>query len=357
MITEKSHLASIIINNYNYGSFISEAIDSALNQTYPNIEVVVVDDGSSDNSRQVIASYGEKIVPVLKENGGQGSACNAGFAISKGEIVIFLDSDDILLPEIVQHVVDAFKSDTNVVKVQYRLQIMDANGQITDFTVPSRQWHMPSGDIREQLLKNPNYIWPPTSGNAFTAKALRQIVPIPEALFRASADIYLNDLAVMFGSLVSLEEAGAFYRIHGKNYSNTSSLKNLDLNKLRTDISRIYAIHEKRQEIIRDLYPNLTIDTVSKDNKLFVGKTISLKLDPENHPIKENLFLLCWRGFIYSLLTHQSRPHVGLLMSLWFVGMFFAPKPVAQFLADNLLDHEKRGNFINKLRSVVQMIG
>ncbi|MFM7948722.1 glycosyltransferase family 2 protein, partial [Hafnia paralvei] len=131
----------------------SEAIDSALNQTYPNIEVVVVDDGSSDNSRQVIASYGEKIVPVLKENGGQGSACNAGFAISKGEIVIFLDSDDILLPEIVQHVVNAFKSDTNVVKVQYRLQIMDANGQITDFTVPSRHWHMPSGDIREQLLK------------------------------------------------------------------------------------------------------------------------------------------------------------------------------------------------------------
>lgn len=357
MILEKPYLVSIIINNYNYGSFISEAIDSALKQTYPNIEVVAVDDGSTDNSRQIIASYGEKIVPVLKENGGQGSACNAGFAISKGEIIIFLDSDDVLLPETVQHVVDAFKSDRNVAKVQYRLQIMDANGQALDYFVPAKHWHLPSGDIREQLLHNPNYIWPPTSGNAFAAKALRQIMPIPEPLFRASADIYLNDLAVMFGSLVSLEEVGALYRIHGTNYSNTSSLKTLDLSKVRTDISRIYAIHEKRQEIIRDLYPNLTIDTVSKDYKLFVGKTVSLKLDPDNHPIKENLFLLCWHGFIYSLSTNQSRPHVGLLMSFWFVGMFFAPKPVAQFLADNLLHHERRGYLINKLRTIVRMIG
>ncbi|MEW5858968.1 MAG: glycosyltransferase, partial [Cyanobacteriota bacterium] len=55
---------SVIINNYNYGRFISEAIDSVLNQTYPHIEVIVVDDGSTDNSREVIASYQDKIIPV-----------------------------------------------------------------------------------------------------------------------------------------------------------------------------------------------------------------------------------------------------------------------------------------------------
>ncbi len=80
-------LASILINNYNYGRFLHEAIDSALSQTYPHTEVIVVDDGSTDNSREIIASYEDQIIPVLKENGGQASALNAGFAASRGEIV------------------------------------------------------------------------------------------------------------------------------------------------------------------------------------------------------------------------------------------------------------------------------
>ena len=62
-------LVTILINNYNYGRFLRDAIDSALNQTYRNLEVIVVDDGSTDESREVIASYGDRIIPVLKENG------------------------------------------------------------------------------------------------------------------------------------------------------------------------------------------------------------------------------------------------------------------------------------------------
>jgi glycosyltransferase involved in cell wall biosynthesis len=67
-------LVSILINNYNYGRFLTEAIDSALNQTYSNIEVIVVDDGSTDNSQEIIKSYQDKIIPILKPNGGQASA-------------------------------------------------------------------------------------------------------------------------------------------------------------------------------------------------------------------------------------------------------------------------------------------
>src|ERR1019366_560992 len=93
-----SPLVSILINNYNYGRFLRDAIDSALSQTYPNTEVIVVDDGSSDDSRDIIATYGERIIPILKHNGGQASAFNAGFAASNGLWIHLLDSDDIFLP-------------------------------------------------------------------------------------------------------------------------------------------------------------------------------------------------------------------------------------------------------------------
>src|ERR1035438_2741424 len=81
----KLPLMSVIIDNYNYGGFVRDAINSALDQTYPNVEVIVVDDGSTDNSREVISSFGNRVISVLKENGGQSSALNAGIARSSGE--------------------------------------------------------------------------------------------------------------------------------------------------------------------------------------------------------------------------------------------------------------------------------
>src|SRR6188474_3407037 len=103
-------LVSVIIDNYNYGRFLREAIDSALGQTYPRVEVIV-DDGSTDDSRAVIAAYGDRVVPVLKENGGQASAFNAGFAASRGELICFLDSDDAFKPEKVAAVVRFIEAD------------------------------------------------------------------------------------------------------------------------------------------------------------------------------------------------------------------------------------------------------
>src|SRR5260370_24940072 len=98
----KARLASIVINNYNYAGFLREAIDSALNQTCRDTEVLVVDDGSTDGSRQVITGYGDRIVPVFKDNGVQTSSLNAVFRISPGQ-VIHCDAQDIaLLPGVAQ---------------------------------------------------------------------------------------------------------------------------------------------------------------------------------------------------------------------------------------------------------------
>src|SRR6185503_17693345 len=113
-------LISIIINNYNYGRFLSDAIDSALQQTYKNIEVIVVDDGSTDHSREIMANYGNTIISILKENGGQGSAYNAGFLVSHGTFICNLDADDTLLPTAMEQAIFFFDHE-DIIKVQWPL--------------------------------------------------------------------------------------------------------------------------------------------------------------------------------------------------------------------------------------------
>src|SRR5215471_6897362 len=126
----KLPLASIVISSYNYGRFLPDAIDSALGQSYSKTEVIVVDDGSTDHSREVIAGYGERVLPVWKDNGGQASALNAGYRASQGEVIFFVDSDDLLLPTAVEKTIPFF-ADPRVAKVHWSLWVVDDKGQRT----------------------------------------------------------------------------------------------------------------------------------------------------------------------------------------------------------------------------------
>ncbi len=91
-------LISVIIPTYNHEDFISKAIDSVLDQTYKDLEIIVVDDGSTDNTRYVIKKYDEKVKYIFQANRGLASARNTGILASKGEFIAFLDADDIWLP-------------------------------------------------------------------------------------------------------------------------------------------------------------------------------------------------------------------------------------------------------------------
>ena len=91
-------LVSVIILNYNYGHYLRQCIESVLAQDYPAVELIVVDDGSTDDSRAVIESYGERLVGSFKANGGMVSAMNHGFRLAHGALIMFVDSDDYLLP-------------------------------------------------------------------------------------------------------------------------------------------------------------------------------------------------------------------------------------------------------------------
>src|SRR3990170_7987927 len=122
-----ARLASIVVNNRNYARFLPEAIESALGQTYTPLEVIVVDDGSTDESRDVIERYRDRITPMLKSNGGQTSAFNQGFLASGGEVVCYLDADDALLPGAIEQAMKLFERG-DLAKVHWPLRVIDASG-------------------------------------------------------------------------------------------------------------------------------------------------------------------------------------------------------------------------------------
>lgn len=122
-----SPLVSVIIPNYNYASYVGEAIDSVLRQDYPNVEIIVIDDGSSDDSRAVIESYGDRVKGIFQKNQGVAATRNNGVAATEGEFVAFLDADDAWMPTKLSRQMDRF-ADASVGLVHVGVAEMDSSG-------------------------------------------------------------------------------------------------------------------------------------------------------------------------------------------------------------------------------------
>lgn len=217
-------LVSVLINNYNYGRFLPEAIDSALSQTYKNIEVVVVDDGSTDDSRGILASYGNRVVSVLKENGGQSSAFNAGFAQSCGEIICFLDSDDIFAAEKVETIVKVFEEHLEIGWCFDRVRKFDHTTGEQNVLVA--EWDAGRVDFRRDMAAGAPPNMPTiTSGISIRREVLARILPMPEFI-RITSDGYIKLSALALAEGWRIADEVTLQRIHGSNlYTDRSSGK------------------------------------------------------------------------------------------------------------------------------------
>jgi hypothetical protein len=328
-------LASIVIDNYNYARFLGRAIDSALAQTYAHVEVVVVDDGSTDGSQELVArDYGDRVRLVTKDNGGQASAVNRGVAASTGDVVIVLDSDDELHPTTVARVVEVLTPEVAV--VHWRMQAVDADGRPLEWTEPLAGAPLDDGSVVHKLVTTGRYASPMMSANAFARWALEQVLPAPEDEFYTSADEYLKGLSALYGPVRAIDEILGSYRVHGANASRPTSLSLYRLRR-RTEVDRYRDGHLLRTAARLGhitLKPGAPLpDLALTDQFGMRARIASLRLEPDRHPIPEDrLLFLAGRGAWHALTQARLRPPSRLLFAAWFAVVAVGPLPVARRL-------------------------
>ena len=344
-------LVSIIINNYNYGQFLRAAIDSALQQMYQPIEVIVVDDGSTDHSREVLSGYSDRVTVILKDNGGQASALNAGFARSHGDAIIFLDADDVLLPHAARRVGGAFAATPQAAKISLRREVADKETRRRAIFNPPRHIPLPSGDLKQQALGFPfDLAWLPTSGNAFPARMLRNILPIPEQDYgKVGADWYLVHLAPLLGPVVSLDEVCACYRVHTANHYELSASR-LDLAHVRQTIA--YADRTRcylQRYADRLNLPNRPGEVLSVS--YVANRLTSLKLERDQHPIAGDSIGKLFRLALVAIARRRDVAWpLKAMFRVWFAAFALAPRPVARWLAVRFLYPDTREGLNQVLR-------
>jgi glycosyltransferase involved in cell wall biosynthesis len=214
-------LVSILVSNYNYGRYIGSAIQSALDQTYANIELIVCDDGSTDDSLQVIEGYGRKdsrLRLIRKANGGQASGFNAAFAVSRGEIIALLDSDDLFLPHKVERIVADFQAHPDSGFGVHR--VIRVTADLRRQGVWPMSAPLPSGWYGSRLLQDGGILpyMPPTSGLSLRRDVAERIFPLSlaEPLVRCP-DQLITRLAPLITNVTCEGEALAQYRLHSEN--------------------------------------------------------------------------------------------------------------------------------------------
>ncbi len=219
---------SVLINNYNNGPWLRACVDSVLAQTRPADEIIVYDDGSTDDSLAILRSYGDRIrlIEGIHDFGrpgmhSQGHAMAAAFAASTGEQVHLLDGDDAFLPDRLARYEAAWAKSPDAVLVQAPLLLVDERG------TPLRDSHNPAKHRRDYrratYLLNDAHFYYPTSALAFHRDYLARRLPLDFAeVPDLASDARLSIVAPLFGPVVALDEAQGLWRQRERSQSRTS---------------------------------------------------------------------------------------------------------------------------------------
>lgn len=227
---------SIIVPNYNYEAYVGHAVESALAVIWPQVEVIVVDDGSTDGSMEVLAAFGDRITLIRQENAGPRAACNTGFAVSTGDVVIFLDSDDVLEPFIALEVAMVWRP--GISKVQVQMLRIDGAGAVSGRIFPAYRSVPSPEQVRHWMTMTGAYPTPPGSGNVYAREFLERLFPLDDRC-GDSTDSACLAAAPYLGDVLTIPKPLVRYRLHGRNRSNLRA----DPRRFAKQIDRAYQRH------------------------------------------------------------------------------------------------------------------
>lgn len=314
-------LVSIIINNYNYERFLAKAIDSALAQTYSRTEIIVVDDGSTDSSHNLITRYGDRIIQIFQENGKQSAALNAGFTVSQGDIIFFLDADDYLYPTAVQQVIKAFQPEVG--KVHFSLQVVDGDGQSLGYFIPSIGLKLSSGEVWRELLKTSSYVSSPMSGNAYRRNTLSSIFPIPQE-YKTTGDDYLMISTPFYaGKLASVDGPLGAYRVHNSNQWALTTVSGSRFRRfVKHDLQNFSLLKQRAKEFGHEVPADLEKRSLGR----IWSRLASLRLEPLEHPVasdKSSQLVYWGLTALWKYSSHNWKKRI--IYSIWFLWVGYMP--------------------------------
>lgn len=301
---------SIIIINYNYAEFLNDSIGNSLSQSYNNIEVIVVDDGSTDDSQKVIDGYGDSVKKIYQPNKGMMEAANAGFALSTGDIIIFLDADDFLYSNAVSKIIQCWRQEISL--VHFRLQKIDDKGEKIGF-VPPLSKKLSEGEVWKEIVNKGSYVSTPMSGNAFSKFVLDKIFPVKDARIgesgsyfdRIPTDAYLKFRIPFFGPVIAIQDALGVYRIHGKN---AGARTNIYSNQRKRN--RYLTLAKMNSEFINKQLANKGLESHNefffRNNKFMVLRILSFRFDGQAHLWKNDTRLSLILKAIGNLFRSQQ---------------------------------------------------
>jgi glycosyltransferase involved in cell wall biosynthesis len=272
---------SVIIANHNYCDFVGAAIESALAVDWPDKEVIVVDDASTDASRLIIEGFHGRLAAYFRPKSHQLGAHMFGFEQSTGDVIVFLDSDDLLEPEVMQQVAKVWRP--GVSKVQYRMNVIDATGTQLGTAIPQFPPKDNPDKLRRTYLRTMAYTTPPGSGNAYSRDLARNAFALAPSTMWASDDPLIT-LAPILGDVLTIRKPLARYRTHARNGASGSD----QLEKIR---KRLHQDVEKARLLVRvsrELRLPVARDPLRYCLHHLQYRLASYLVEPSAHPFPED---------------------------------------------------------------------
>jgi glycosyltransferase involved in cell wall biosynthesis len=201
---------SVIIPTYNYSRFIGEAIDSALAQTRAPLEVIVVDDGSTDGTAEVLAAYGDRIRVLRQKNSGVAMARNAGIAAARGEYLAFLDSDDAWYPRKLERQMPRFDAEPSLGLVHCGAETIDSEGRTLKMSVDGME-----GQVAEAMLRLDREVIMPQGSSIVVPKRVAEEIGGFDARLPPSEDWDFCYRVAARYAVGYVAEVLVRYRLHG----------------------------------------------------------------------------------------------------------------------------------------------